>query len=159
MRDGLGYSVDWKLTKYADDAAVRRAEPYAVSEFRGNIGVNAGMNLMLTLLCGGAGTAFSAANACIGVGSSSTAAAADQTDLQGASKTRLPMDVSYPTYGTAQQAVWKATADGSTANHDWSEFGIFNASSSGTMLNRKVSVQGTKGSGQTWEIELTITMA
>ena len=45
------------------------------------------------------------------------------------------------------------------ANHNWNEFAVFNASSGGTMLNRKVSSQGTKASGQTWTLDLAITIS
>lgn len=124
----------------------------------GNIQVNAGINAMTTLLCGGGGTAFTNAAAYLGVGDSSTAASASQTDLQAASnKLRKAMNGGFPTYGTSQQAAWQSDFGSSDANFAWEEFAVFNASSGGTMLNRKCSSQGTKVSGQTWRLTLTIT--
>ena len=46
------------------------------------------------------------------------------------------------------------------ANYSWQEFSVANASSgTGTNLNRKVSNQGTKASGQTWTLDLAITLS
>jgi hypothetical protein len=46
------------------------------------------------------------------------------------------------------------------ANYAWQEFTVANASSgTGKNLNRKVSNQGTKASGQTWTLDLAITLS
>ena len=45
------------------------------------------------------------------------------------------------------------------ANFAWNEWGVFNASSSGTMLNRKVESLGTKTSAQSWQLTVTLTIA
>ena len=46
------------------------------------------------------------------------------------------------------------------ANYAWQEFTVSNASSgTGKNLNRKVSNQGTKASGQTWTVQLQITIS
>lgn len=154
------WNASWKLEKFADDAAVKANTPFAVSAFDSNILVNAGINAMLTLLAGGGGTAFNNANAYLGVGDSTTAAAASQTDLQAATnKLRKAMNGSYPTYGTSQQIVFQSDFGSTDANFAWEEFAVFNASTAGTMLNRKVSAQGTKTSGQTWRLTLTITVS
>ena len=126
----------------------------------GNILVNAGINALWTLVCGTGGTKFDNTNAYLGVGDSNTAAAAGQTDLQAATnKLRVAMNASYPTYGTSQQAVWQSDFTSAQANYAWEEFAVFNASTAGTMLNRKTSSQGTKTSGQTWRLTLTITLS
>ena len=154
------WKAHFRIEKFANDDAVKAGKAYEVSEFEKNILVNAGINAMLTLLAGGGGTAFNNANAYIGVGDSSTAAAASQTDLVAASnKLRKAMNASYPTYGTSQQIVFQSDFGSSEANFAWNEFAVFNASSGGTMLNRKVSAEGTKTSGQTWRVTVTITIS
>ena len=42
-------------------------------------------------------------------------------------------------------------------NFAWAEWGVFNAASGGTMMNRKVDANGTKASGQTWQFTVTMT--
>ena len=108
---------------------------------------------------------FNNANAYIGVGDSSTAAAATQTDLQAATnKVRKPMDTSFPTHtdGTTSGSAtitFKSIFGSSDGNFAWNEWGIFNRSSSGRMLNRKVSSLGTKSAGTTWNFTVTVTIA
>lgn len=111
-------------------------------------------------------SAFSNANAYLGVGDNSgTAAVATQTDLVAATnKTYLPMDATYPlhTDGTGSGGAscqFRATAGTATANYAWQEWGVFNASTSGRMLNRKVESLGTKTSASTWQLLVTLTLA
>lgn len=161
---GIADKGNWKfaarIERFKNDQEVSKNNPFNVTEFEKNILVNSGINLLLTLLAGGGGTAFNNSNAHIGVGDDATAASAAQTDLVAASnKLRKAMNVSYPTYGTSQQIVFQADFTGAEANFDWQEFAVFNASSGGTMLNRKVSDQGTKISGQTWRVTITITIS
>lgn len=104
-------------------------------------------------------TLFNNANSYTGVGDSSTAFAATQTDLQASTnKLRKAQDTGYP-----QQAsnvlTFRATFGTSEANFAWQEWANFNASSGGTMLNRKVESLGTKTSAQSWQITTTITLA
>ena len=131
---------------------------FGVSHIAGNLQLNEGINLFTTLLCGGAGTAFNTANSYIGVGDSATAEAASQTGLSAATnKLYVAVDSGFPTYGTSQQAAWKSTFTTAQANFAWNEFTVANGNSdSATNLNRKVSSQGTKQSGQTWVPTLTI---
>ena len=127
------------------------------SHLDGNLLLNAGINVLTNLLAGGGGTAFNNANARIGVGDSTTAEAATQTGLQAATnKTYVAMDASYPTYGTSQQVAFRATFGTGSANYAWQEFTVDNGT---TSLNRKVSAQGTKTSGQTWQVTITITFS
>jgi hypothetical protein len=118
---------------------------------------NAGRNLIATMLVGGAATAFNAANAYLGSGNSNTAFAGAQTDLQGASKSRKAMDATYPTQAT-NVLTFRSTWGTSEGNYAWEEWGVFNASSGGTMLSRKVESLGTKTSAQSWELTATITV-
>lgn len=112
-----------------------------------------------SLHVGAGGTAFNNANAYIGVGDSTTAFSAAQTDLQAASnKLRKAMDATFPTLAANVQT-FRSTFSTSEANFAWQEWGVFNASSGGTMMNRKVESLGTKTSAQSWQITVTITHA
>lgn len=150
----------FKITKFKNDEAVRNNMPYEDKVIGENILVNAGINALLTLLAGGGGNAFNNANSYLGVGDSSTAAGATQTDLQAATnKLRKAMNATYPTYGTSQKITFQSDFTSAEANFAWNEMAVFNASSAGTMLNRLVSAQGTKTSGQTWRLTLEITLS
>lgn len=103
-------------------------------------------------------TFFDNSNSYIGVGDSNTAFAASQTDLQAASnKTRKAMDATYPTRST-NVLTFRSTFGTSDANYAWEEWGVFNASSAGTMLSRKVESLGTKTSAQSWQMTGTLTV-
>lgn len=121
-------------------------------------GTNAVRDLIASLVTGGAGTVFSNANTYFGVGDSTTAFAATQTDLQAASnKLRKAMDATYPQVA-ANVITVRATFGTTDANFAWQEWGVFNASTAGTMFNRKVESLGTKTSAQTIQITGTLTL-
>jgi hypothetical protein len=162
------YDGDWT----ADDIASGRAGmPREVVEERFNLLAYGGAsNLWECLVGNGTGTAgqtltfFNNGNAYIGVGDSSTVAAATQTDLQASTnKTRVAQDATYPQHtdgvvsGSAS-ITWKSTFGTGSANYAWNEVALFNASTAGRMLNRLVQSLGTK-SGGTWAISLTITLS
>jgi hypothetical protein len=116
---------------------------------------NAGRDHIAKSLAGVAVTPFNNANAYIGIGNSSTAFDAAQTDLQGGSKIRKPMDTSYPTC-VGNTMTHEATFGPNEANFAWYEWGLFNASAAGTMLNRVVEYNGTKLQGQTWILQVDV---
>lgn len=121
----------------------------------------AGRNIIAQfILASGSPTAYNNAAAYIGVGDSNTAFSAAHTDLQGSNKTRQAMEATYPSLATNVMTFRSLFATGS-ANHAWAEWGVFNHSSAGTMLNRKVEALGTKTSAQSWQItaDLTLTAA
>lgn len=124
------------------------------------IGVtNAYRDFVAARTTGTSGTSFDNANSYIGVGDSSTAFVASQTDLQAASnKFRKAMDATYPTTVT-NVLTFRSTFGTSEANFAWQEWGVFNASSAGTMLNRKVESLGTKPGTQTWQFTVTLTLS
>lgn len=159
LREKFRYRTEWTITKYASDADFAAGRAYEVCPLPGNILVNGGLQLMIDLLIGAGGTVYSNANAYLGVGDSSTAEGASQTDLQATTnKVRKAMSASYPAR-SGQTVTFRAAFGSSEANHAWNEFAVFNASTAGTMLNRKVSSQGTKASGQTWTLDLAITFS
>lgn len=119
----------------------------------------AGRNfLAAAIINSGPPTFFDNSNAHIGVGDSTTAFNAAQTDLQAATnKLRKAMMSTFPTLAT-NVITFKSSFGSSEGNFAWEEVSVFNASSSGTMLSRVVSSQGTKSSGATWEITLALTI-
>jgi len=148
----------WKIEKFLEGANT----PYEVSEFGGNLALNEGLYELWNLVAGDGGAqAFDNSNAYLGVGDSSTAAAASQTGLQAASnKLYKAMEATYPQYGSSQQIIFRSVFGSSDANWDWNEFTVANGNSDTDVnLDRKVSAQGTKVAGQTWTLTLTITAA
>lgn len=164
----------WRIRRFAseeqhaegvlmlDEAAREMCGVPAITEFRGNVLLNEGINELWTIVCSAAsGTKFDNSNAYLGVGDSATAEAASQTGLQAATnKLYKAMDGGYPTFGTSQLATWRSTFGSSEANFAWEEFTVANGNSDAAVnLNRKTSSQGTKISGQVWELSLQITLS
>lgn len=101
---------------------------------------------------------FDASNAYLGVGDSTDAFDAADTDLQAASnKDRQPMEATYPQIAT-NVLTFRSLWGTSEANFAWAEWGLFNADPGGTMLSRKVDALGTKTSAASWQLTATITV-
>ena len=115
---------------------------------------------MLDLLIGAGGTAFTNGNSFIGVGDSTTAAAADQDALQASSnKSFKAMESGYPSVA-AQTVTFRSIWASGDGNFAWNEWTISNSNSdSGTNLNRKVAALGTKAAGSSWTLTVTITVS
>ena len=145
----------------------REHRPVEVIAREGNLLMTNGANSLWTALTGGTITAFSNANAAIGVGDSATASAAAQTNLQASTNAvRQGMATGYPTV-SGNQVTFQAVFGGSTGNYAWNEWGVFNSlgsgtpPSGGTMLNRAVPSGGlgTKASGSTWTLTVTLSLS
>jgi hypothetical protein len=142
MRAGFGPDIEkvrfkgvWRIEKFWHRKSGRRL--IDAQEFP-NLVTNVGGALMLDLLAAAGGTAFNNANAYIGIGDSTTAAAVGQTDLQAATnKLRKAMDATFPSR-SGQVMTYKSTFATTDANYAWNEIGLFNASSTGTMFSRAV---------------------
>lgn len=118
---------------------------------------NAFRDLVCAKVVGTASNAFDTTTGYIGVGDSSTAFAASQTDLQASTnKLRKVCTTASATGNVWTFATTFATGD---ANFAWAEWGVFNGSSAQTMMNRKVESLGTKTSAQTWTLTATITLS
>lgn len=117
---------------------------------------NSGRDFIAKAIINDTPTFFDNTNAYIGVGDSTTAFAVIQTDLIGINKFRKGMDDTYPTR-TNNELTFKSTFGTTDANFAWNEWGVFNASSAGEMLNRKVENLGTK-SGGNWVLTVTLTI-
>lgn len=164
----IQWRVDVLLEKYntPDGEPVDGKTAYEVLHREGNLLMYGGASVLFHRLTGGTSvTAFDNTNAYIGVGDSSTAAAATQTDLQAASnKLRKVMDATYPQHTDgvvvgSSSAVFRSTFGSTDANFSWQEWAIFNASVAGRMLNRKAESFGTKSSGTSWVLTITLTLA
>lgn len=102
-------------------------------------------------------TLLNASNAYVGVGDSTTAFSAAQTDLQATTnKVRQGMDATYPIRSGAA-VTFRATFATSQANFAWQEWGVFNAASTGVMWGRKQESLGSKTNTQAWQLTPTIT--
>lgn len=120
---------------------------------------NAGAVLAAICLMNDSPTFLNSTNAYLGVGDSSTAFAASQTDLQAASnKVRKAMESGYPTRSSGA-LTFRSLFGTSDANFAWNEWGTFNASTAGTMFQRKVESLGTKTNTQSWQLTSTLTVA
>lgn len=149
----------WLLEKFKTQKDADEDKPYESIEFEGNVLLNEGINAVLTpIICGGGGTAYDNANARIGVGDSSNAEDPVQTGLEAAvNKFWQGMMGGFPTYGTSQQAVWKAEFASGDAQFAWEEYTVVNAADdTGDNLCRKIQSLGTKGA-EIWRLTLTIT--
>ena len=134
--------------------------PDEVVEQEDNLLLNEGITVLLNLLCGISATAFSNGNAYIGVGDSTTAAAASQTALQASSnKDYQGMESSYPQV-SGQTVTFRSIWGSSEGNFAWNEWTVANGSSdSATNLNRKVADLGTKAGGSEWTLTVAITVS
>lgn len=151
--------AEWLIRKFADEKAYKDNNSYEEVKIDGNALVNEGINDVWKLICGTGGTQFSNADANLIVGTGSGAEAAGDTEATFTSGVKKGMEAGFPTYGTSQKATWKSSYGSGDANQAWNEFGVLNAASSGDLLNRKVSAQGTKTVGQVWELSLEITLS
>ena len=136
--------------------------PDEVSEHPGNMLLNNGIARLLDLLIGAGGQALDATHCRIGVGDSTTAASAAQTDLQAATNKYFKLCSSVT---RASQTITVVASFGSSqGNFAWEEWGIDFGTADGTtvtapLLNRKVTTMGTKASGSTWQLTVTITVS
>ncbi len=168
--DHLEWTVEWCVEKFRGDDT--STDPYDRVVVPGNLLTYGGASNLIECLIGNASATpgdalcvFDNTNAYLGVGDSSSAVAATQTDLQAATnKLRKAMEATYPqhtdgTTSTAASVVWKSSFSTVQANWAWNEIALFNGSTGGRMLNRKLVSMGTKTSSNTWTLTLTVTLA
>lgn len=142
-----------------------------VTEEPGNLMVTVGLNLLTSLLEGGAGTPFAHADAIAGVGTSSATALVGDTALGSDNSSNAyyqQADSSYPTQSNGT-ITCQCTFGSGVANFAWNEWCLATGSGGITagdhlsavatgvvMLNHKVSSLGTKSSGS-WVFVATVT--
>jgi len=174
IKEYLTEKAEWKITRYASADDAKNQKIYNDTEAKsmfgspqqsqvtGNVLLNEGINELWTLMCSGSGTKFNSTAAYLGVGSSTQTASSTQIALKAGSTLQkyVAMSAAYPTYGTAQKATWRSEFGSTQANYAWNEFTVANGNSTAAKnLNRKVSAQGTKASGQVWQLTLDITLS
>lgn len=158
--------------KYADFERLGiRADDFAYSS--GNNLVTVGRTRITTLITGGGGGALTSVLGFCGVGNSTTAFAAAQTNLQGqtAGAWYRGLDGA-PNIATPGQIQCSSTFATGEANFAWEEWcwgvvasgtvtaanAIASVGTTPTMLNRKVQTLGTKASGAAWTLLATVTI-
>lgn len=159
-------------------------DPTSITEVAGNMIVNGGLGRINNLIIGtGATPAFTSTQSVIGVGSSATAEARSQTDLQasaGAGNRWMQATSVAPTVTTTTNTGDTISCGSSFASGDgnfaWNEWcwvvstgtitatsAVLSASVPGStanlMLNRKVASMGTKVAGAVWVLTTTVTLS
>jgi hypothetical protein len=177
----VGQDVKWRCRYKLEKrwlAADGNHDPgdYEVIEGEGNTLTNGGADVIwerLTTLkpstssTGTVTQAFTTGTSRIGVGLSSAAAAASQTDLQATApgKAYDGMESGYPAHTTgtstaARSVSWRSLFSTAQANFAWKEWGLFNSTvAAKRMLNRKVQSLGTKTSAAQWTFTVTLTLS
>jgi hypothetical protein len=119
---------------------------------------NAGRDYICSAIIGSASPLFTSANSYIEVGSATTVFSATQTALGSVlASARMGMQSTYPSV-SSNVISFRANFGTTDAQGAWNEWGVFNASAGGTMLNRKVESLGTKPGTQTWQFTVTLTL-
>lgn len=160
VKEHLKWWAKWTIRRFRSDADLKANKPCSVSEFEGNVALNEGLQELIDIAIGAGGTTlYDNTNTRLGVGNDGvTAEDATQTGLQGATTAFKGMDATYP-QRTNQDMIFRSTFGGTEGNQDWKEFTVDNGNTRNKNLNRKISDQGTKTSGQSWELTLTITFS
>jgi hypothetical protein len=173
LQESASFKVLWTVEKWnnSEDHLAGKL-PDEVVYAPKNLLVTGGINLMLNLLCattantGLSGfTTYGSGTAVLRVGDGSTAAASGDTNLSaGANLAESVMDAGFPTV-VITTATWRSTYGSSSANFTWNEVAVQNLPTGGgvnsyiRILNHKVQNFGTKASGSTWTLTLTITVS
>jgi hypothetical protein len=168
----IQWKARWKVEKYHGEDFTA---PYEVIEKEGNLLMHGGASCIWETLIGNGTTSsgqsltyFNNANSHIGVGNGTIAAAATQNDLQAsggtANQIRKAMDSTYPQHSDGTNAgagtiTFRSTYGTADANFHWYEWGVFNGSSGGRMLNRKQEDLGSKTSASTWTFSVSLSLA
>lgn len=144
-------------------------DPEEIQEINGNLLLNEGIQRLMdmTMIANLTGTGWNNANAFVGVGDSSTAEAATQTELQAATnRFYKAMNATFPSR-SGQTSSFQSDFGSTEANFVWAEWsvasGATTASGAGftsgtTNLNRKVAALGTKSTG-TWTLTGQLTLS
>ena len=175
------WMAHWTIKKFlgdfpgmsAEEIEAAGVEPFEVMEVDGNCLLNDGINSIIwPAVVGALATPLNGTDGCMGVGDSSTAAAASQTGLQAGTNHLWVLLSATPTVGSSQQLVASATFSGSQANWVWNEICVGVTSTPASLpansqappatahvLNRLAQNLGTKASGTTWTGQLTVTLS
>lgn len=160
------WRTEFKVTKYKGDfkseaeAIAAGAEIREVVKGKDNVLANVGIQILEDKLIGaGSAQVYDNAHARMAVGTGSGAGAATDTDATFTNPVWKAMDATYPSR-SGQVVTFQATWGSGDANQAWNEWGIDNGSVATVLLNRKAPVTlGTKSSGETWVLQVTVTIS
>jgi hypothetical protein len=179
VKDVIMWKAHWKLVKFKDPhddisrplkagvpletmlSLVMKEELIGIEEWDDNVALNTGITELLNIITGnGSPIKWDHADSSLGVGDSATGEGAGDTNLKASSNKKYnAMDTNYPTVSN-QTATWQSTFATGDANYAWQEYVICNKTDgTGVCLNRKTASKGTKASGETWTLQVTITPA
>lgn len=120
-----------------------------------NLVVNAGLAFIASRMTGTSAAVMSH----MALGSSSTAAAAGQTDVQSLLGSRKALSSTTITGANSNQVQYVAAFNAGEATGAVVEAGIFNAASAGTMLCRTTFAVVNKDAGDTLTVTWTVTIS
>lgn len=154
------WRVEWFVEKWGNTARkLAGYAPDAVAYEKQNIILDVGATEMLNLIAGTGGTAYSADNTYIYVGTDTTPENAAQTHIQatGDNRAYAQVDAGYPVVN-GRQVIYRASFGDNAANFAWNEAAITNGTGANSVaMNRKVAELGTKATG-TWTLQITISL-
>lgn len=160
----IGYAT---VTKYAppwteEDVLSGRAIPYDLVRSGPNALQYLGASAFWEFLLGNTPDLPFSTNSAIGVGDGGGGVDKTLQDLTG-TKFRKQVAGGYPLHtpsntAATEETFWRAIFTGAQANFHWREWAIFNNTSGGLMLNRKVEDLGLKKSGETWQFDIKTTL-
>jgi hypothetical protein len=138
-----------------------------LEEWEGNVLCNLGIQVLwynTTTAGGGTDTTaglFSNAHAVIYTGTGAPGVAAANTYANLTAGVALSMDSTYPKFinGIYTQVAFHGTAGSGVANQAWAQYAVANADATPVLLNYLEAAKGTKVSGETWTIEIDITIS
>jgi hypothetical protein len=169
--DRIEKSTVWGIKRYESNKHLKEGYIYDEQEckdvfdgmpqfstIKGNVLLNEGIGNLLQLIATTGGVQWATGNAYLGTGTSATGEAATDTGLL-AGAVYKAMDSTWPQIVT-QTVTWQSTFASADANQAWNEYSVSTTSlDTGKNLNRKTSAQGTKVSGQSWQLQLAITFS
>jgi hypothetical protein len=130
-----------------------------VKEVKGNVFLNEGIQFIWKAVTGQPGLTYFGSNSCVGVGDGMQSADPSQTGLQGANKMYKQVDSGYPQL-SGNSVIFQATFGSDEANFSWNEWTVANGCGDEYVnLNRKQESLGTKASGSTWILQVTLTIS
>lgn len=156
-------SIDAYVERYGPEEGPRRfyAENEPVEEIRreDNVLLRVGIEAVWKLVTGGTATAYSNANARLGVGNDNTAAQDTDTDLLGTAAWKA-MESGYPIVGALaeKKVTFRSIFGAAEGNFAWEEWAIDNGATAHKLMNRKVESLGTKSSGS-WQLTVAVSLA
>jgi len=178
QKEGLNWNVKTILEKRDGDINTCESpeerlrwlednKPYETSTVKGNLLLDDGMDLLLSLLTGQGGDAYATGTAEIGVSDDDTAAVRTQDLLDTTEEGEEDwqgMEENFPTAPAENDATdgrsvkFKSSWGADDGNFAWKSWGIRNKAVAGTILNRKVESLGTKATG-TWTLAVEISLS